>query len=466
MVDLGGVSGVYIPSVDLSTWVLLGHGAPPVDSQPPTQPGAITFGTLTSDTIPFSWGASTDNQGVHHYEVRLNSGAWAIVPGGVGGRSFTMIGLSPSTAYTLGVSALDATGNRSTVRTGTATTLAGGGGGGVVATLMGMSDNGNPHRYSTWDSWRVYDTGTGSGRGTALACVALGAKKIGLTGGGSTTGVASTASGVRSFLNFFYGGPGTPTQHANIETHWANGNELDGDATTAANYFRNLADTFAAVKAVIADYPMASLWMDATQNNINSGSSFANSTTNQFLSAVATNGQRIGDMLDGLAGSYYPPHRNDYPEMTPASYTQSNMTPGYIVDRFITAAKTYGITRLSIWEVGIPVLVNDPIIRDGHTPAYPRPGLDYNDLTRRPTYMQALLTYWFDQCLANNLVPDIALYWDQQVNGSSTAADKGTPNNNGGSENPDNRLVNDNNLVSPDTATVWRNAPATYNATH
>ena len=49
------------------------------DTQPPTAPGALTVGAVTSTTIALSWTASTDNVGVAGYRIREGT-TWSARP--------------------------------------------------------------------------------------------------------------------------------------------------------------------------------------------------------------------------------------------------------------------------------------------------------------------------------------------------------------------------------------------------
>lgn len=89
-----------------------------VDTDPPTQPGAITGSVVGPTAITFTWGPSTDTVGVTGYRIRLNGGSWVTTVD----PTYPATGLTPSTGYTPEVQARDAAGNWSTTRTGSATT--------------------------------------------------------------------------------------------------------------------------------------------------------------------------------------------------------------------------------------------------------------------------------------------------------------------------------------------------------
>jgi chitodextrinase len=79
------------------------------DGASPGAPSNLTVTGATSSGISLSWTASTDNVGVTGYGRYLNG---ALLSVGAG-TTFTWSGLACGTAYTLGVDAVDAAGNRS-----------------------------------------------------------------------------------------------------------------------------------------------------------------------------------------------------------------------------------------------------------------------------------------------------------------------------------------------------------------
>ena len=80
------------------------------DSTPPSAPAGLNSSNVTTNSVDLSWTASTDNVGVTGYNLYVN-GSFSSALGNV--TSHTVTGLSPSTAYTFNVSALDAAGNES-----------------------------------------------------------------------------------------------------------------------------------------------------------------------------------------------------------------------------------------------------------------------------------------------------------------------------------------------------------------
>ncbi|WP_281324451.1 M4 family metallopeptidase [Flavobacterium sp. IMCC34518] len=93
----------------------------PIDNTPPTAPTALTATAVTDVSTVLSWTAATDNIAVTGYNVY--NGATLITT--VTGSTFTVTGLSASTAYTFTVKAKDAAGNLSDASNdATITTLA------------------------------------------------------------------------------------------------------------------------------------------------------------------------------------------------------------------------------------------------------------------------------------------------------------------------------------------------------
>lgn len=91
-----------------------------------TAPSALTglaAGTPTATAIPLTWTASTDNVAVTGYEYSTNGTTW--VSTGSTATSYTVTGLTASTAYTIQVRAFDAAGNKGTAGSVNATTAAG-----------------------------------------------------------------------------------------------------------------------------------------------------------------------------------------------------------------------------------------------------------------------------------------------------------------------------------------------------
>jgi chitodextrinase len=83
---------------------------PAGDTTPPAPPTGLAVSAATPTSITFGWAAATDNVGVTGYEVFRNGTSLQTMSQ----RTATVSGLACGTAYTLGVEARDAAGNRST----------------------------------------------------------------------------------------------------------------------------------------------------------------------------------------------------------------------------------------------------------------------------------------------------------------------------------------------------------------
>jgi bacillolysin len=91
----------------------------PSDTQAPSVPTNLTASSITQNSADLSWNASSDNVGVTAYNIYVNGS----LDGTSTNTSYSLSGLSPSTTYSIGVSALDAAGNESGQATGSFTTL-------------------------------------------------------------------------------------------------------------------------------------------------------------------------------------------------------------------------------------------------------------------------------------------------------------------------------------------------------
>ncbi|SFT14195.1 fibronectin type III domain-containing protein [Paenibacillus sp. BC26] len=85
------------------------------DTQAPTAPTGLTSPSKTSTSVSLSWTASTDNVGVTGYDVYNGS---TLAGSTTGATTFTVSGLTASTAYTFTVKAKDAAGNASAASSG------------------------------------------------------------------------------------------------------------------------------------------------------------------------------------------------------------------------------------------------------------------------------------------------------------------------------------------------------------
>ena len=85
-------------------------GGAPADTEAPTDP-VITGTTSGTNSITLNWNASTDNVGVTGYRLYMDGNQVAEV----NAQSYVFSGLQPDTGYSLGVQALDAAGNVSSI---------------------------------------------------------------------------------------------------------------------------------------------------------------------------------------------------------------------------------------------------------------------------------------------------------------------------------------------------------------
>ncbi|WP_054024868.1 lytic polysaccharide monooxygenase [Bacillus sp. FJAT-28004] len=93
------------------------------DTQAPTAPGSLhVMGAPTASSLMLMWNASTDNVGVTGY--RIYNGTTLVTTVAGTATSYTVTGLSASTAYTFNVQAIDAAGNVSAASSITGTTAA------------------------------------------------------------------------------------------------------------------------------------------------------------------------------------------------------------------------------------------------------------------------------------------------------------------------------------------------------
>jgi chitin-binding protein len=90
------------------------------DAQAPSVPQGMAWTTITAYSIGVRWNASTDNVGVTGYRIYRNG--VRIAQFGSGTTSYSLTGLACNTAYTVGLTAIDAAGNESDVRAATGTT--------------------------------------------------------------------------------------------------------------------------------------------------------------------------------------------------------------------------------------------------------------------------------------------------------------------------------------------------------
>jgi hypothetical protein len=106
--------------------VVNGGGTNPTDTQAPTAPSSLKASATTSTSVTLSWAASTDNVGVTGYSIYQGS----TLVGSSTATTFTVSGLSASTAYSFSVKARDAAGNTSAASSPVSVTTSASGTGG------------------------------------------------------------------------------------------------------------------------------------------------------------------------------------------------------------------------------------------------------------------------------------------------------------------------------------------------
>jgi chitodextrinase len=131
------------------------------DTQPPTQPGSLTFSNVTSNAATINWTSSSDNVGVTGYRVSRDG----VLLGTVTSLSYADSGLSSSTSYTYAVVAVDAANNASSPTSGTVATASG-----SFPSTIRINAGGGAYGDSFGQSWSA-DTGfnTGTTSSTTIA---------------------------------------------------------------------------------------------------------------------------------------------------------------------------------------------------------------------------------------------------------------------------------------------------------
>ena len=130
-------------SVSFDDLVITGGGTvtPPPDTTPPTVPTGLNASNVGQNQVTVGWSASTDNVGVVGYDVLRNG---SVVATAVPALSFTDTGLTPSTAYSYSVRAVDAAGLRSASSTALGVTTASPPTGSTLFTDQFTAANGSP----------------------------------------------------------------------------------------------------------------------------------------------------------------------------------------------------------------------------------------------------------------------------------------------------------------------------------
>jgi endoglucanase len=108
-------AGQFVPQRAYDLAIAAGPVTPPVDTQPPSVPGAPSV-TVTASSVSLSWAGSNDNVGVSGYDIFRASGSSGGTFTSVGSSSattFTNSGLPSNTTFRYQVRARDAAGNTS-----------------------------------------------------------------------------------------------------------------------------------------------------------------------------------------------------------------------------------------------------------------------------------------------------------------------------------------------------------------
>jgi chitodextrinase len=121
---------VQMPDQSVEIFMVDGPGTTPtlpVDTTPPSAP-VVSLGSKTATRVTITWTASTDNIAVDRYQASHDNGATThevLNAGTTWPRTWTFYGLTPNTAYTMRVRAIDAYGNAGAWGTLAVTTDAG-----------------------------------------------------------------------------------------------------------------------------------------------------------------------------------------------------------------------------------------------------------------------------------------------------------------------------------------------------
>jgi len=171
------------------------------DNTAPSAPSGLAVTATTSSSVALSWSAATDNVGVAGYRVFRG----ATLVGSPTTTSFTDTGLTPSTAYSYTVKAVDAAGNTSPAsNTTNATTAASSSGNTVTDCTPGPTQNGVTKVEG--DEYRVQ---TNEWNSSLQQCLTI----------DTSTGAWSVST-----ANFNQGGGGAPATYPSIYKgcHWGN----------------------------------------------------------------------------------------------------------------------------------------------------------------------------------------------------------------------------------------------------
>ena len=141
----------------------------PADTTPPSVPGGVSGGALSSSQVTLSWNASTDNVGVVGYRIYRNGSQAATTAA----TSFTDGGLSANTTYSYSIAAYDAAGNLSAQSTAVAVTtlplapvVSAAAASSITSSAATLTGSVNPSGAAT-SAWFEYGSTTAYGSSTA-----------------------------------------------------------------------------------------------------------------------------------------------------------------------------------------------------------------------------------------------------------------------------------------------------------
>lgn len=119
------VNGTSLPQPGTGPVTVIGiYGTPQAeegvpDTTPPVMAGNLVFSSIGANSFTMGWQAGTDDTGIARYEYSLDGVSFTLIGTSL---TATVTGLTPSTAYTVSLRALDFGGNVSNVLTGQVTT--------------------------------------------------------------------------------------------------------------------------------------------------------------------------------------------------------------------------------------------------------------------------------------------------------------------------------------------------------
>ena len=287
---------------------------------------------------------------------------------------------------------------------------------------IGTSINGRwPSFYNDWKAARVYKISDVISTFTANPTLQI----MAVTddqGVSRSSGAAGAAQVLGMLNNFYYGGTGnTPiASRAQVEIHWANGNEVDREyqtGTLPANVIDTWRLMYNAVHTELSPgvrrFPRASMGVDLTIGNVKTAGS-------------GPRFKAIAQYCDFMAASFYPPGRQPFPKIF-SRYTD-------FVDPLIDVATDWNatyptMTMVACWEIGMPIDHSNPdgSPNNGGTTNWSiRPRFMAGGRASGPTGVttiqpmgsnyEGFLNYLYRLCVERNLILKEILYWNEQSN--------------------------------------------------